>query len=109
MQFRSVEKKLLVLNGAGLLIALLIMLLAGLWASNSAQTLVRERTGQLSETALRQRLSLAAEKAGRDMVGELTRAYHFSRAVAVSAATVSDDVRRNAISSEAGRGQIMQL
>ncbi|HEX4909415.1 MAG TPA: methyl-accepting chemotaxis protein [Permianibacter sp.] len=109
MQFRSVEKKLLWLNGAGLLLALAIMLVASLWAAGNARSLVSERTQILSENSARERLVLSAEKAGHDMVAELTRAFHFSRAVAASAASVSEDVRRNAVSSAAGREQILKM
>ncbi|NQD37070.1 methyl-accepting chemotaxis protein [Permianibacter sp. IMCC34836] len=109
MQFRSIEKKLLVLNGIGLLAALLVMLLAGLWASGKAQDLVRDRTSELSQSAARQQLSLAADKSGHDMIRQLEDAYHFSRAVGVAAASIGDDVRGNLISPAAGREQIMKL
>ena len=103
MSFRSVEKKLLVLNGAGLVLALVIMLLAGLYAAQRGQQLVQEQTGALSRHAAETELALAAANAGRQMVSGMENAYTYVRASAVLAASLSNDVRRNLIAPDAGR------
>ena len=103
MSFRSVEKKLLVLNGTGLVVALLIMLLAGLYAANRAQQLVQQQTGQLSRTAAEHELGLVAANAGRQMVSGLETAYTYIRSAAVAAAELRARVDSTAISPAAGR------
>ena len=103
MQFRSVEKKLLWLNGAGLVSALAIMVLAGLYAAQRGQQLVQEQTGSLSQRAAETELTLAAANAGRKMVSGMEAAYTYIRASAVLAASLSEDVRRNLIEPAAGR------